>query len=181
MKRVIHLEKQQQWIEDEKVVLKAAQTVWATNKYFILACSQQDYRRIREYLKPHYLELNTAFKLMKQLHNEYQTLSTVDLPQISNALFHMAGYFKKHISMENRQWMHGLIKKDTTKALCQMEKFTDVYQMNYLKRSNIWPDRRNLPFNQVDTTIKHHGITYNPNELFWQGNHLVEGYPYANT
>ena len=39
--------RQENIITDEKLVLQAAQAIWAMNKYLVLACNQQDYQKVR--------------------------------------------------------------------------------------------------------------------------------------
>jgi len=174
MNEVIHLYQQRPlFIENEKVVLKAAQSVWATNKYFVLACNQSYYLKIREFLKPHNMELSAAYNLLKQVHEEFQLVPTGELPQITNALYHMAGYFKQLLSNDKRQLINRLIKENPQEALCQLEQYAFIYQVDYLKHSNIWPSQRGIPFNQIDISLTNHGVTYLPNELIWKGNHLI--------
>lgn len=52
---------------NEKNVLKSAQTIWATNKYFVLACSQRDYQLVRELLKPDILDLGSVYDVLKRI------------------------------------------------------------------------------------------------------------------
>lgn len=160
-------------INDEKSVLKAAQAVWASNKYFVLACSQQHYRKVREYLKQDNRELKAAFKLLKQINEDFKSVPTADLPQISNALYHMAGYFKKKLSNYERQELNDLIKTNPQKALYQIKNYTDYYKISYLEQSNIWPNERQKPFNLVNISIVDNGVTYPPNHLLWQGFYLI--------
>lgn len=169
-----------QRIDNQKVVLKAAQTIWATNKYFALACGQQYYRKIREYLKPNHVELDAAFQLLKQIDEEFKLVPTEELPQISNALYHMAGYFKTLLPHHDRQKLNQLIKENAYEALHQLQNDTVYYKVNYLAKSNIWPSQRSNLFNQVNISITDNGITYAPNELLWEGTHLIVCPTYSN-
>lgn len=163
----------QQRINDEKNVLKAAQAVWATNKYFTLACNQKDYYSIREFLKPNHLKLNDTYKLLKHLNAKFQAVHSEDLPQISNALFHMLGYFKKKLPDSKRQELNQLIKDNPKKALLELERYSSFYKVTYLAQSNIWSSQRTQPFNQVNIPITDNGVTYSPNELLWMGDYLM--------
>lgn len=160
-------------MNDEKSVLKAAQAVWASNKYFILACSQQHYRRMREYLKPDNMKLNAAYQLLNKINEDFKSVPTEDLPQISNALYHMAGYFKKILSNHERQELNDLIKTSPQKALYQLQNYTDYYKISYLAESNIWPNERQKPFNLVNVSIVGHEVAHPPYQLFWRGFHLI--------
>lgn len=160
-------------IYDEKAILKAAQAVWATNKYFILACNQQDYYNIRQFLKPQQFKLQETYHLLKNLHRQYQMIESADLPQISNALFHMLGYFKKNLPADKRQELNQLIKVNPGKSLLALEHYSYLYDITYLMQSNIWPTQRTKPFNQVSIPITHDNILYSPDELLWMGNHLI--------
>lgn len=122
----------QQRINNEKDVLKAAQAVWATNKYFTLACNQQDYYTVRQYLKPKHLKLYDTYKLLKHIHTKFQDVHSGDLPQISNALFHMLGYFKKMLPDSKRQELNNLIKENPQKALLEIEYYSSLYKVTYL-------------------------------------------------
>lgn len=160
-------------INDKKTVLKAAQAVWAANKYYILACNQQDYYSIRQFLKPQQSKLQETYLLLKNLHKQYQMVESADLPQISNALFHMLGYFKKVLTADQRQELNQLIKINPRKSLLALEHYSDLHDITYLMQSNIWPVQRRKPFNQVNIPITYDNITYLPNELLWMGNHLI--------
>lgn len=160
-------------IKDEKNVLKAAQAVWAINKYYTLACNQQDYYTVRQFLKPQASKLRETYLLLKNLHMKYQMVDTADLPQISNALFHMLGYFKKVLRPNERQELNQLIKENPRKALLELEHYAFLYDMTYLTQSNIWQFQRTKPFNQVIIPITHGSMTYLPNELLWMGDYLI--------
>lgn len=163
----------QERIDTKKEVLKAAQAVWATNKYFTLACSQQDYYRIRQYLKAEELKLQDTYKLLKHINRKFQDVKSEDLPQISNALFHMLGYFKKMLPFSKRQALNELIKEHPKQALLELEYYSSLYKIRYLSQSNIWPSQRMQAFNQVNLSIPHNGVTYSPNELLWMGDYLM--------
>lgn len=46
---------------EQNLVLKVAEKVWGANKYFVLACSQQQYLKIHQYLRPDNPQLVAAF------------------------------------------------------------------------------------------------------------------------
>lgn len=160
-------------IEKEKSVLKAAQSVWSCNKYFILACGQQYYRKIRQYLKQDDLQLDAAYQLLKEINEVYKSVPVEELPEIRNALYHIAGYFKKELHHYERQYLNNDIKKNMKKALYQLQQYTINYQVHYLLHSNIWPNLRDEPFNLVSISIAYHEKVNNPRQVLWQGSYLI--------
>lgn len=167
-------------ITDEKLVLQAAQSVWAKNKYLVLACSQQDYLAVRKLLRTEDLDLTAAYNVLKNIELTYCAIQTESLPQVSNALFHIAGYFKKFISAEERQEMDHLVQTNPRQALALLEEHTRRHQVPYLVQSRFWSQDREKPFNLVSISIVHENVTYQANELMWHGDYLsVIGKPKA--
>lgn len=160
-------------ITEEKVVLQATQSIWAKNKYFILACSQQDYREVRKLLREEYRDLPDAYNALQKVEEIFGDVPSAELPQVSNALYHMAGYFKKLISREDRQAMNALIQTNPSKVLDKLEINSRDFKIDYLLNSRIWPSLRKESFNLVPITLMCNGITYQTGELLWQGNYLT--------
>ena len=128
--------RQENIITDEKLVLQAAQAIWAMNKYLVLACNQQDYQKVRTYLKANDRDLTAAYRILRNIETTYGQVPTEELPQLSNALYHMAGYFKKLVSSEERQKMSNSIQTNFSQALTLLEENTQKYQVHYLLHSN---------------------------------------------
>lgn len=160
-------------IKNEKLVLKAAQSVWAINKYFVLACSQQQYRKVRELLKPQTQDLPAAYAILKEVNTTFKDVPTATLSQITNALYHMAGYFKKHLQDTERQHVHNLIEKDTYLALELLEMYSSLYKVHYLLDSNIWPSKRSYPFNQLPSSFMTKKVSDNISHFYWQGDYII--------
>ena len=80
-------------IKKEKVL---CQKQWAKNKYLVLSYSSKIYLEIRTYLKQEEVSLEKVDKLIKQ---------AISLPedkgQVTNALHHVWGYFKKSATKED--------------------------------------------------------------------------------
>ena len=165
--------RQENIITDEKLVLQAAQAIWAMNKYLVLACNQQDYQKVRTYLKAIDRDLTAAYRILRNIETTYGQVPTEELPQLSNALYHMAGYFKKLVSSEERQKMSNSIQTNFSQALTLLEENTQKYQVHYLLHSRFWPQDREKPFNLVPVALKHHNVTYEANELLWYGDYLT--------
>lgn len=159
-------------ITDEKLVLQAAESVWAMNKYFVLACSQQDYREVRKLFRTEYLDFTAAYHILKNNELTYCDIPTESLPQVSNALFHIAGYFKKFTSSKERQEMNHLILTNPGQALALLEENTRRHDVRYLLQSRFWSRDREKPFNLVPIAIVHNHVTYQANELMWHGDYL---------
>nr|WP_289037913.1 DUF1722 domain-containing protein [uncultured Allobacillus sp.] len=165
--------RQENRITDEKLALKAAQAIWAMNKYLVLACNQQDYQKVRTYLKANGRDLTAAYKILRNIETTYGHVPTEELPQLSNALYHMAGYFKKLVSSEERQRMNHYIQTNPSQALTLLEENTQKYHVRYLLHSRFWPQDREKPFNLVPIALKDHNVTYEANELLWHGDYLT--------
>lgn len=167
------MENRFQQINDSKLVLKAAQSVWAANKYFVLACDQEAYRDIRKLLRPDKLELTAAYAVLKRTEEKYHLIPSQDLPQISNALYHMAGYFKKQWSSKQRQKLNSLIKSNPEQALVQLEEQSHLYEIDYLINTRLWKSERVKPFNDVPIPLKHERDVFQTNHLLWEGEHVI--------
>ena len=74
------------------------QKLWAKNKYLVLSYSSKIYLEIRTYLKQEEVSQNKLSELTKQ---------AVSLPedkgQVTNALHHVWGYFKKYATKEEKE------------------------------------------------------------------------------
>lgn len=159
-------------ITDKKLVLQAAQSVWAMNKYFVLACRQQDFREMRILLRAEDHNLTAGYNILKNIEFTYYAVPTESLPQISNALFHIAGYFKKLLPREQRQEINNLILTDPSQALALLEENTRRHNVRYLLQSRFWSRDRKKPFNLVPIAIVHNNLTYQANKLTWHGDYL---------
>ena len=82
------------------------QKLWAKNKYFVLSYSSKIYIEIRTYLKQEEVSQNIVSELIKQ---------AVSLPedkgQITNALHHVWGYFKKYATKEEKNHFFEMIEE----------------------------------------------------------------------
>ncbi len=82
------------------------QKLWAKNKYLVLSYSSKIYIEIRTYLKQEEVSQNIVSELIKQ---------AVSLPedkgQITNALHHVWGYFKKYATKEEKNHFFEMIEE----------------------------------------------------------------------
>lgn len=81
------------------------QKLWAKNKYLVLSHSSKIYLEIRTYLKQEEVSLCKVSDLIKQ---------AVSLPedkgQVTNALHHVWGYFKKYATKEEKNHFFEMIQ-----------------------------------------------------------------------
>ena len=89
--------------KEEKVL---CQKQWAKNKYLVLSHSSKIYLEIRTYLKQEEVSQNKVSELIKQ---------AVSLPedkgQVTNALHHVWGYFKKYATKEEKDIFFEMIEE----------------------------------------------------------------------
>jgi len=82
------------------------QKLWAKNKYLVLSHSSKIYLEIRTYLKQEEVSPNKVSELIKQ---------AVSLPedkgQVTNALHHVWGYFKKYATKEEKENFFEMIEE----------------------------------------------------------------------
>ena len=82
------------------------QKLWAKNKYLVLSYSSKIYLEIRTYLKQEEVSQNIVSELIKQ---------AVSLPedkgQVTNALHHVWGYFKKYATKEEKDNFFEMIEE----------------------------------------------------------------------
>ena len=80
-----------------KDIRRECEELWAKNKYLVLSHSSKIYLEIRTYLKQEEVSLSKVSELIKQ---------AVSLPedkgQVTNALYHVWGYFKKYATKEEK-------------------------------------------------------------------------------
>ncbi|MEL3906081.1 MAG: YbgA family protein [Treponema sp.] len=118
---------------------KAAQKLWAENKYLVLSKSQKIYTEIREYLKTdtvnqEYLKLliDKALKLDE------------DKSEMINALQHIWGYFKNSADEDEKtQFLHLMSrykenKIDKNEVLGYLSALLKKYPNKYLENSTIF-------------------------------------------
>ena len=83
-----------------------SQKLWAKNKYLVLSHSSKIYLEIRTYLKQEEVSQNKVSELIKQ---------AVSLPedkgQVTNALHHVWGYFKKYATKEEKDNFFEMIEE----------------------------------------------------------------------
>ena len=114
------------------------QKLWARNKYLVLSYSSKIYIEIRTYLKQEEVSQNKVSELIKQ---------AVSLPedkgQVTNALHHVWGYFKKYATKEEKDNFFEMIeeyhnniykKEDLIKEVKQLLK---KYPNKYLEESTL--------------------------------------------
>lgn len=159
--------------DEQKLVLKTAQAVWAANKYFVLACGQEYYLQIRYLLRPDVCQLEAAYEVLTEVATKFKTVKSEELPQLINALYHIAGYFKEKLSNKERQQLNHLIQENPNLALEMLEKYTFAFNIDYLCVSTIWQKHRMHPFDEVPVVLKHKGIVYVERQLAWKGNHIL--------
>ncbi|WP_100012257.1 DUF1722 domain-containing protein [Lentibacillus sediminis] len=160
-------------LQNEKIILRAAESVWAANKYFVLACSQQQYREIRELFRPEKRDLVTAHARLKEIDSMSHSVPSAELPELSNALFHVAGYFKKIFTSVERQDLNAMILGNPSRALAELEKQTFHYQIDYLLPCRLWSLQRGRGFNEIPVSLNEQGQRYHPYSLAWCGDHLI--------
>ena len=116
-------------IKKEKVL---CQKQWAKNKYLVLSYSSKVYLEIRTYLKQEEVSLEKVNEFIKQ---------AISLPedkgQVTNALHHVWGYFKKFATKEEKDNFFEMIedyhtnkttKEDLIKEVrCLLEKYPNTY------------------------------------------------------
>ena len=82
------------------------QKLWAKNKYLVLSHSSKIYLEIRTYLKQEEVSQNKVSELIKQ---------AISLPedkgQVTNALHHVWGYFKKYATKEEKSKFFEMIEE----------------------------------------------------------------------
>ena len=112
------------------------QKLWAKNKYLVLSHSSKIYLEIRTYLKQEEVSQNKVSELIKQ---------AVSLPedkgQVTNALHHVWGYFKKYATKEEKDNFFEMIEdyhiNKTTKEdlIEEVKKLLEKYPNTYLEQS----------------------------------------------
>ncbi|SDI68663.1 DUF1722 domain-containing protein [Natribacillus halophilus] len=159
-------------ITSRKNVGKAAEAVWAANKYFVMACSQAQYRQISTAFRPDQRDLLHAYEQLSEIERAHQTVASANLPELTNALYHMLGYFKKELCRDERQQMNQLITNKPETALQDLEKLTFEHEKPYLMPCRLW--RRQIGFNEVPVAMKIGGSRYAPYTWKWYGDHLKQ-------
>lgn len=162
-----------QQIDTRKMVLKAAESVWAANKYFVLACNQQQYLYIRRYFRHDQRDLPAAFALLKKTEETYQSVHCSDLPELTNALYHVMGYFKKLISPEQKQFLNTSVQQNPRAALDELERLTFLYHVEYLLTCRLWQRNKDKAFNEVPMSLTEMGYSYAPYTWLWYKDHLI--------
>lgn len=156
-------------IESSKFIRQLAQDVWAANKYFVLACSQVDYLAIRHHMNSDGDGLLQAYAVLENVIERYGGERNCQLPELTNSLYHMSGYFKKYLSNEERQKLDSLIRTNQQQALEEIEALVFQYNVTYLVMSLMWKENRAAIFNRNQKKMKYAGVFYEQNELIWQG------------
>ena len=90
-------------IKKEKVL---CQKQWAKDKYLVLSHSSKIYLEIRTYLKQEEVSLEKVNGLIKQAINLPE-----DKGQVTNALHHVWGYFKKFATKEEKDNFFEMIEE----------------------------------------------------------------------
>ena len=112
------------------------QKLWAKNKYLVLSHSSKIYLEIRTYLKQEEVSQNRVSELIKQ---------AVSLPedkgQVTNALHHVWGYFKKYATKEEKDNFFEIIeeyhnnKYKKEDLLKEVKHLLNKYPNKYLEES----------------------------------------------
>ena len=112
------------------------QKLWAKNKYLVLSHSSKIYLEIRKYLKQEEVTLSKVSDLIKQ---------AVSLPedkgQVTNALHHVWGYFKKYSTKEEKdkffemieEYNNNIYKKED--LIKEVKHLLNKYPNKYLEES----------------------------------------------
>ena len=112
------------------------QKLWAKNKYLVLSNSSKIYLEIRTYLKQEEVSQNKVSELIKQ---------AVSLPedkgQVTNALHHVWGYFKKYATKEEKdnffemieEYHNNMYKKED--LIKEVKHLLNKYPNKYLEES----------------------------------------------
>ena len=121
---------------DNKEERVQCQKLWAKNKYLVLSHSSKIYLEIRTYLKQEEVSQNKVSEFIKQ---------AVSLPedkgQVTNALHHVWGYFKKYATKEEKDNFFEMIEdyhiNKTTKEdlIEEVKKLLEKYPNTYLEQS----------------------------------------------
>lgn len=168
------LKEKQTYIDKPALVLKVAQACWAANKYFVLACSQSHYQRIRAELREGIQGVEAAYQLIKEIENTYKDTASEDLPQIRNTLYHMAGYFKNLTPRKDRREMDQFIQESPKKALDRLEVLTVEHEVEYLLHTRLWKRQREDAFNNLAVPLRHKGTIYPPYTLWLENDYVVQ-------
>ena len=119
--------------KEEKV---QCQKLWANNKYLVLSHSSKIYLEIRTYLKQEEVSENKVSELIKQ---------AISLPedkgQVTNALHHVWGYFKKYATKEEKEnffemiegYHNNIYKKED--LIKEVKHLLNKYPNKYLEES----------------------------------------------
>lgn len=169
----LRMNKDELWIDEPKFVMKAAHAVWAANKYYILACRQQAYLKIRQLLRTENIQLQAAYDVLENVINQFKDVKRKDLPQLENALYHIAGYFKKNLTKKQRQQLTLLIQKDPEEALDRLEYYSCMFNVDYLKNTTLLQENNEKLFNEVPIELTYKNVTYPKGELFWKGHYVL--------
>ena len=112
------------------------QKLWARNKYLVLSYSSKIYLEIRTYLKQEEVSQNKVSELIKQ---------AISLPedkgQVTNALHHVWGYFKKYATKEEKdnffeiidEYHNNIYKKED--LIKEVKHLLNKYPNKYLEES----------------------------------------------
>ena len=112
------------------------QKLWAKNKYLVLSYSSKIYLEIRTYLKQEEVSQNIVSEFIKQ---------AVSLPedkgQVTNALHHVWGYFKKYATKEEKdnffemieEYHNNIYKKED--LIKEVKHLLNKYPNKYLEES----------------------------------------------
>ena len=112
------------------------QKLWAKNKYLVLSHSSKIYLEIRTYLKQEEVSLSKVSEFIKQ---------AVSIPedkgQVTNALHHVWGYFKKYATKEEKDKFFEMIedyhnnKYEKEDLIKEIKYLLNKYPNKYLEES----------------------------------------------
>ncbi|ASK62248.1 hypothetical protein CFK37_08780 [Virgibacillus phasianinus] len=160
-----------QSISTLKHVKKGAESVWAANKYLVMACGQNRYREIRKSFRDT-TDFRTSFTLLAQVEKEFHSISSKELPELSNALYHILGYFKNVLSAKDRNYLNNLIADNSEQALAKLEEHAQYQHIDYLMSCRLW--NRKSAFNDIPITLHVEGETHPSYTLLWEENQLKQ-------
>lgn len=112
------------------------QKLWAKNKYLVLSYSSKIYLEIRTYLKQEEVSQNKVSELIKQAVSLLE-----DKGQVTNALHHVWGYFKKYATKEEKEnffemieeYHNNIYKKEA--LIKEVKHLLNKYPNKYLEES----------------------------------------------
>lgn len=112
------------------------QQLWAKNKYMVLSKSSKIYLEVRQYLKQEDVNVEKVQEYIDKANKLEE-----DKGQMTNALHHVWGYFKKYATVEEKDNFFTLLDEycegsiDKERLLDEVRELLKKYPNNYLEQS----------------------------------------------